>query len=366
MGVSNPGDGSSDPPTYAVRFESSDDFLVAYADHLRHGFIRLPLPGPVRADTRVRLRVRLPDETILYLTGHAVRDDGVGGSEGTRIRLDTLSGEQREAIQRCVEALVGHDGAEDSGVLPIQEPIEVERLSVLLVDDSVTQRLELGDGLRSRGLRVRVAENGLLALSAALKRPPDVVLTDVEMPQMDGWSLLRTIRQRKRLVHVPVIFLTRLSDEFSRLRGYRMGVDDYLPKTMPVDEVVARLYGAVARRRQLPALAGTQGLRGDLEHVRLGSLLAFLETERRTGALALQCGSDTATLHLHEGTLLGVDNLGRYQHPHDRVFELLGWAFGQFEFVTQGSSPPREDAAELTPLSYLLMEHARRTDEANA
>ncbi len=168
-------------------------------------------------------------------------------------------------------------------------------------------------------MRVRVAENGLLALSAALKRVPDVILTDVEMPQMDGWSLLRSVRQRKRLRGVPVVFLTRLSDELSRLRGYRMGADDFLPKDLPADEVTARLIGVVTRRRQLPTNGDMQGLRGGLEHVRLGSLLAFLESERRSGALHLRCDNEASTLHLRNGALARVEQLGANTHPHDRV-----------------------------------------------
>jgi DNA-binding response OmpR family regulator len=250
-----------------------------------------------------------------------------------------------------------------------EEDPEALHITVLLVDDSVSHRIELGDALRARKLRVRVAENGLVALSSALKRAPDVILTDVEMPQMDGWSLLRSVRQRKRLLHVPVVFLTRLSDELSRLRGYRMGVDDFLPKEMAADEIIARLHGVVARRRQLPPVTDAHGLRGDLEHVRLGSLLAFLESERRSGALRLRNGTDQATLHLRHGALGRVENLGRYHHPHDRVFELLSWRFGQFEFHSdddaEGAPLPANDGQE-TPLSYLLMEHARREDEAKA
>ena len=72
-------------------------------------------------------------------------------------------------------------------------------INLLLVDDSVGVRIELGDALRDRGLRVRVAENGLVAIAAALKRPPDIILSDVEMPVMDGWTFLRMTRARQRL-----------------------------------------------------------------------------------------------------------------------------------------------------------------------
>ena len=354
------------PLSFSVRFESHDDFLVEYTDHLRHGVVSLPLPEPIRPGQPVRLKLHLPDDALLYLTGTATSTDERVGDERTKVKLDGLTPAQKRAVDRCVDRLVGKT---KTGEFPRADgdaqPIVDEAMTVLLVDDSVSHRIEIGDALRARGLRVRTAENGLLALSSALKRPPDIVLTDVEMPQMDGWTLLRSVRQRKRLLHIPVVFLTRLSDELSRLRGYRLGVDDFLQKTLDPTEIVARLHGVLARRRQLPASTDAHGLRGELEHVRLGSLLSFIESERRSGALILRNGSDNATMHIRDGHLERVENLGRFRHPHDRVFELLSWAFGEFEFLSQSEAgPPAANDPETTPLSYLLMEHARRADEA--
>jgi len=351
--------------TYAVRFESRDDFLVEYTDRLRHGFVLLPLADRFELGTPVRLRVHLPDEGVLYLTGVAIdapRNLVQGEHDGQWIRLSPLVDAARVRLGKCVDELVGRDGEIDEPEPAVRAAPVGGALSVLLVDDSVSQRIELGDALRARGLRVRVAENGLVALSSVLKRAPDAILTDVEMPQMDGWTLLRTVRQRAGLAHVPIVFLTRLADDLTRLRGYRMGVDDYLPKAMPPDEIVARLHGAIARRHQLHAHAGAvQGLRGDLEHVRLGSVLAFLESERRSGALQVHRPGDQVTMQLREGAFCMLDNLGRYTHAHDRVFELLGWTSGEFEFTADESTI----TGDRTPLSYLLLEHARRADEAN-
>ncbi len=361
---------AKNPPTFRVRFESYDDFLVEYTDRLRHGYALLPLPQPLTEGSTVRLKVQLPDDRILHLSGvteQPTRAERVAGEKVTRIALAPLSMAQQEALQSCVDTLLADPGPAPEDTL-VEGEILTDVISVLLVDDSVSTRIELGDALRARGIRVRVAENGLVALSAALKRSPDVVLTDVEMPVMDGWTLLRTFRGRKQLASVPVVFLTRMSDEMTRLRGYRMGVDDYLPKTMATEEILARLQGVLARRRLARGDEEGEGLRGKLDHVRLGSLLAFLESERRGGALYLQRGNDSATLHIREGALELVENLGRFTHPHDRVFELLSWVDGTFELIADAPRPdPDADGTrQPTPLSYLLMEHARREDEAAA
>lgn len=349
------------PTTFALRFESRDDFLVEYADRLRHGIVLLPVGERFAAGAPIRLRMHLPDQAVLYLTAVAIdAPRSELANDGQWLRLVGMTETQRQTIRNCVDSLVG---SVEAGERTNSAPMAAaggEGLAVLLVEDLVGVRVELAEALRARGLRVRVADNGLTALASIIKRPPEVVLTDVEMPQMDGWGLLRSIRQRNSLVRMPVVFLSALSDDQTRLRGYRHGVDDYLAKGTSPDEIVARLHGAVARRRQLPSVSDVHGLRGDLEHVRLGSVLAFLESERRSGALHLRSGGDSATLHLREGAFSKVDNLGRYSHPHDRVFELLGWSRGQFEFV----SDELGTGGESTPLSYLLLEHARRTDES--
>lgn len=352
---------SSSIPTFAVRFESRDDFVVEYTDRLRHGLVVLPIEARFAVGTPVRLRLHLPDEMVLYLTGSAIACPKANAADtGQWVRLAALSEVDVARLKTCVASVLGDGAAEAMGPNTVTAEAD-EQLSVLLVDDSVSMRLEFGEALRNRGVRVRVADNGLVALSSALKRMPDVVLTDVEMPQMDGWGLLRAIRQRPAFTHVAVVFLTRLSDESTRLRGYRLGVDDYLPKQMPSDEVIARVRGAVARRRQLPTSQSGHGLRGDLEHVRLGSVLAFLETERRSGSLAVRHAGETTTVLVSQGALCGIENYGRHAHPHDRMFEMLSWTHGEFEFSTHEVAD-----GEATPLSYLLLEHARRSDEREA
>jgi DNA-binding response OmpR family regulator len=344
--------------TFGVRFESYDDFLVEYTDNLRRGFLMLPGVRNLEPEQVVRIKLSLPNRAILYLNG-AVSDPGADGGKGTLVKLVAFTPEQDKILGLCVNSVLV-DPAPSTALTP-SKPI-----NVLLVDDSPSVRNELGAALRARGLNVSTADNGLLAMSAALKQEPDLVLTDVEMPEMDGWTLLRMARSRKKLAHIPIVFLTALSDDMSRLQGYRMGVDDYLPKTLPAEEIIARIQGVLTRRAGNPnPSAESRGLRGDLHHVRLGSVLSFLEAEKKTGDLRLDNGDDHAVLRIVNGVLRDVKNLGDRVHPHDRVFQLLSWASGQFEFF---ALPPGSEIEggpiEPTSVTYLLMEHARREDEA--
>jgi DNA-binding response OmpR family regulator len=345
--------------TFGVRFESYDDFLVEYTDNLRRGFLMLPGVRNLEPEQAVRIKLSLPNRAILYLSG-AVSDPGAEAGKGSLVKLAAFTGEQEKILGMCVNSVLVDT------VPAAVESTPTRPLNVLLVDDSPSVRTELGAALRARGLQVSTADNGLLAMSAALKHEPDLVLTDVEMPEMDGWTLLRMARARKKLAHIPIVFLTALSDDMSRLQGYRMGVDDYLPKTLPPDEILARIQGVLARRSSAPSTAvESRGLRGDLHHVRLSSVLAFLEAEKKTGDLRLDNGDDNAVLRIVTGALHDVKNLGRWKHPHDRIFELLGWTSGQFELFALPPGGEYEGSAMVAAsVTHLLMEHARREDEA--
>lgn len=359
------------PPIFKVGFESYDDFLVEYGDHLRKGLLQLPAGTGLGPGQEVRIKLVLPNEVVLYLKGttRELKSGGYvalgnqGGADEVQVQLAAFSPEQTEALEACVSGAIVTDSK-------ATDPESAGPINLLLVDDAVGVRIELGDALRDRGLRVRVAENGLVAIAAALKRPPDIILSDVEMPVMDGWTFLRMTRARQRLAHIPFVFFTRLTDDLSRLQAYRMGVEDFLSKDTNAEEVLARLHGVLARHKTRPSVMaaaagqGGQGLRGDLEHVKLGSLMSFLEAEKRSGRLFLDNGRDRAVLEIINGALAGVENLGNYSHAHDRVFELLEWTSGNFEFAQLDESNMDRPQGEPTQLTYLLMEHARRADEA--
>jgi two-component system sensor histidine kinase ChiS len=101
---------------------------------------------------------------------------------------------------------------------------------ILLVDDDPTNLLLLEDLLISEGYTPLLAASGIEALEIAAQSIPDLILLDVMMPEMDGFEICRRLREDVRLQTVPVIFLTALNDEQSRLRGLSMMGDDYLTK----------------------------------------------------------------------------------------------------------------------------------------
>ncbi|WP_437677153.1 ATP-binding protein [Sorangium sp. So ce131] len=111
---------------------------------------------------------------------------------------------------------------------------------ILLADDNADMREYVGRVLRERWTVEAVAD-GAAALSAARRSPPDLVLTDVMMPNLDGFGLLRALREDPGTQRVPIIMLSARAGEESRVEGLEAGADDYLPKPFSARELVARV-----------------------------------------------------------------------------------------------------------------------------
>lgn len=232
---------------------------------------------------------------------------------------------------------------------------------VLVVDDNATFRELAAKTMKDAGFETITATNGFEGLSAALKHQPSLVLTDITMPGMDGWQLLRMIRARPTLRRMPVIFLTDLVDEQQRLRGYELGVDDYLAKPFTEVELIARVERILERARMSDD--NSNDMHGQVAKMPVTSLLAFAELERRTGVLQLENNGERATLHLRDGAIMRIDLSAAHDNLTglDRIFHVLDWTEGHFELSS--ADVFAEDALGL-PTSYALLEHARRRDES--
>lgn len=242
--------------------------------------------------------------------------------------------------------------------------------------------------LEKRGFSVDTASDGEEAIALAERRAPDLLITDVMMPRMDGWALVRHLRARPDFNSLPVIFLTALSSEDDRIRGFRLGADDYMAKPFRFEELDLRVTKTL--RRTLASVQQTReqlsspSLRGDLAQMGLSSLLILIELERKTGQLTLHPAID-ATIDMAISVLPDGDSEapskvpsvgivlvrdGRIVHARlenqaepvdaDCVYHLLTWPAGEFEFTACLVEGEDRIGSSTTAL---LMEAARRLDE---
>src|ERR1700722_14680803 len=112
---------------------------------------------------------------------------------------------------------------------------------VLVVDDSPDTLRMLTDALEEAGMTVLVALEGAQALAIVTKITPDVILMDAVMPSMDGFEACRALKHNKTLAHVPVIFMTGLSETQDIVKGLEAGGVDYVTKPIVPDELLARI-----------------------------------------------------------------------------------------------------------------------------
>ena len=115
---------------------------------------------------------------------------------------------------------------------------------VLVIDDDADIRGLVTELLERAGLSVEQAEDGRSGLRALHKTPPDLVVLDVSMPDLDGWQTLERIRD---LSEVPVLMLTARGEELERVRGLQAGADDYVVKPFGRQELLARVQALLRR-----------------------------------------------------------------------------------------------------------------------
>ena len=115
-------------------------------------------------------------------------------------------------------------------------------LTILVADDDLGTRLSISDYLEIAGYWTLTAEDGCKALEMVSQHKPHLLITDITMPGLDGYELVRLVRHQPLLRLLPVIFLTARANTEERIRGYQLGCDLYLPKPFELEEL-----GAVVR-----------------------------------------------------------------------------------------------------------------------
>jgi PleD family two-component response regulator len=126
---------------------------------------------------------------------------------------------------------------------------------ILIVDDTPANLNVLSAILGKRGYRVRPAINGALALKAAQKAAPDLILLDVQMPGLDGYEVCRQLKRDAQTRDIPVIFISALDDVLDKVEAFQAGGVDYITKPFQIEEVLARVENQLALHQQREEIA---------------------------------------------------------------------------------------------------------------
>ncbi|MDE6554124.1 MAG: response regulator transcription factor [Muribaculaceae bacterium] len=187
----------------------------------------------------------------------------------------------------------------------------MKKIKVLLVDDDIKNSLLLRRFIEAEGYEVMYANNGRVGLEIYNADHPDLILLDINMPELDGFELARIIRKADR--KVVIFFLTDRTDKVDRLHGFSLKGNDYIPKPFYPEELIARIH------ERFDSLTVEQ----DVEYM-IGDTLF------RPNLSSLTYGGETHSLSVRQTEILQMlaDNIGRLVE-RDEILERI-WGVASY------------------------------------
>lgn len=236
--------------------------------------------------------------------------------------------------------------------------------NLLLVDADARSVRVLEVSLKQAGYMVTVARDGLDALDKLRQCPPDLVITDTRLPRLDGYALVRKMKEEPDTTAIPALFLTNQRSVEDKIRGLELGVEDYLTKPIFVRELLARVHVIFARKAQealtqaRSTVTGRTRFSGAIQDMGVVDLLQTFEVSRKSGILHLTSGLMKAHIFFREGKVIEAE-LGVLR-GEEAIYRALIWQNADFE--VEFGEVDHDDVIGTTTQA-ILMEGLRRADE---
>ncbi len=229
---------------------------------------------------------------------------------------------------------------------------------ILLIDDDPTLQLLVSKHLKLYGYEVINAEDGKKGLKIMDVQKPDLVLLDVNMPVMDGFQTLESIRKNQEFSDIPVLMLTSLGRQHLKIKGLELGADDYITKPFDQAELLARIKAALRRIKRTRRPEGM--MEGSLTDLDLTDLLQSFELGGKTAIVTLP--EIDSEIFLEDGELLHVRQGTHSGQP--ALIRILLSKKGTFS--VNFSEPPDELTGEPKSITGALMGALADVDEIRA
>lgn len=234
---------------------------------------------------------------------------------------------------------------------------------LLLVDGDPKSLRVLDVSLKKAGFEVTTASSGRAALASLEAERPDLIISDTDLDEIDGFELCSRIKAKPEWAKIPFLFVSGRKSIEDKIRGLELGVDDYLTKPIYIKEIGIRVRTALQRaerERMESRREGRTRFAGDLSDVGVVDLVQTIELNRKSGIVHIVNRDDRrGSIFFRDGKVIDAE-VGRLSGAH-ALYRLFSWAEGQF--AVEFKHIRRHDVIDMSTAA-LLMEGMRRLDEA--
>ena len=237
-------------------------------------------------------------------------------------------------------------------------------ITVLAVDDSPLILEMVKDYLGGGRFMVITAKNGKEGLDILNQIKPEMIISDIVMPEMDGWAFCEAIRKNPDTTGIPFLFLTGEKDVPTRIRGLKIGADDYLTKPFSREELLERASKIADKVKSVRKdfKQRQAALSGHTSHLAMADLLQLLSLNGKTGVLRIDNGR-TGKIYFRGGKIINA-KLERVSGLK-ALYRLLAWNEAHFELEPLLEDEEGVEEAINEATQSVLMEGFTQFDEAS-
>lgn len=284
-----------------------------------------------------------------------VRDEAwAQGAKGTWVE------EQPRATSPGLAPLPGYPVSRAKVGVTQEEQIAFADLSILVVDDDPNICLLLSTAIKNLSCQVITANNGMEGVDKALRLRPNIIISDLLMPKMDGSQFFKKLQEYPETQTIPFVCLTSRGQEEEKIAALERGVEDYWVKPFSIAEITMRIKKLLQKQLQNVQTnynatgTGQVELAGNLGEMTPSDLLRFSEAKRKSGILQLKSGEVEGSIFFQNGEIVDAQYMNLMGEP--ALLSLLNWNSGTFTFQSQYISVPRTIVSSIDEILSRMMQ----------
>lgn len=232
------------------------------------------------------------------------------------------------------------------------------KIQILIVDSDPKDISEFISDLMGDWNVIAIASNSVDALEKITAAIPDIIISEIDLPGMDGLELCAVLKTSPDFSQIPFVFYTHEMESMVRAKALKAGADFILDKKLPIAEVIKDIRSILKEEDERKREPNTGAFTGALEQMNLIELIQSMDMNKKTGRLTLESHRLKGDIYFNRGKI--VDAVTKNLVGEQAVYRMLSWAQGTFKFYANILSP--QNRVKMFGQS-LILEGLRRVDE---